>query len=125
MITQRLSIGFAIYGLILLAAAAFCFWANSWSNAGWLLVAGLGIMTWSHFFNRKQYWGFRALMAQLFLMVGIIGWQVLTSFLAKESLFQGELTVTGINFFSLLFLISVGLLLLASKKATQIKEELH
>jgi hypothetical protein len=123
--SKKLSFGFAFYGLILLAAGAFCFWFGSIAQAGWLTIAGFGFLTWAHFLNRKQFWSFKIMLTQLFLMCGILGWNVLAYFQAQAGLIKNNLTANGFQFFSGLFLLSVVLLLIATKATEKIRRELN
>jgi hypothetical protein len=123
--SKNLSLIFAFYGLVLLAAGAFCFWSGSFVPASWLSIAGFGVLTWAHFLNRKQLWGFKIMFTQLFLMCGIFGWNVLTYFQAQAGLINNKLTVIGFQFFSALFLLSVLLLLIATKAIEKMRRELN
>ena len=122
--SKNLSFGFAIYGLVLLEAGVYCFWFGSLAQASWLIVSGLGVLTWAHFLNRKQFWGFKIMLTQLFLMCGFLGWNVLTYFQSQAGFINKKLTVTGFQFFSGLFLLSVLLLLVATKALEKLRKEL-
>lgn len=123
--SKNLSFGFAFYGLLLLGSAAFCFWANSLSSSVWLAVFGFGVMTWSHFMNRRHYWGFSAMVAQLFLNAAVLAWNVLAFFRIKGAGFTpGMLNENGLMLFGSLFVFTVGLLLVSASSAEKIKREL-
>lgn len=123
--SKKLSFGFAFYGLVLLAAGVFCFRFGSLSQAGWLAIAGAGVLTWAHFLNRKQFWSLKIMLTQLFLMCGVLGLNVLTYFQAQAGFIKNNLTVNGFQFFSALFLLSVLLLLIATKTLEKIRRELN
>src|SRR5688572_7113664 len=123
--SKNLSFGIAFYGLALLAAGAFCIWLGSLSHAGWLGISGLGVLTLAHFLNRKHFWSYKLILTQLFLMCGSLGWNVLTYFQAQAGYIKNNLTVSGFQFFSALFLLSVLLLLINSKALEKLREELN
>ena len=120
-----LSYCFALYGLVLLACAALSYWVHSMVQALILGVAGMGIMIWSHFFNRKHYWGFTALVVQLFVNAALLSWNILAFFRVKGTGFTAaKITETGFMVFSSLLLATVFLLILAAKAAVRVKKEL-
>lgn len=123
--SKVLSFGFAFYGLLLLAAAGFCIWANNLTNAFWLGLLGMGVMTWGHFFNRNHYWAFTALIGQLFLNAAVLGYTILTFFQLKAGgRAPEEITETGFAFYSILFALTIVYLLLAAANAGKVKREL-
>ncbi|KAA9332863.1 hypothetical protein [Adhaeribacter soli] len=123
--SKNLSFGFAFYGLILLGSAAFCFRANSLTNSFWLGAFGFGVMTWSHFMNRRHYWGFSAMVGQLFLNAAALAWNVLAFFRIKGTGFTpGMLNENGLMLYGSLFALTVVLLLVSASSAEKIKREL-
>jgi len=123
--SKNLSLSFILYGLLLFGSAAFSFWAQSLQSAALFLLACFGIFTWAHFLNRKHYWAFTALLAQLFINASALGWNVISYFRTKMVGLEGEkVSETGFLFYSILFVITVGYLLLSSKNASRIRQEL-
>jgi hypothetical protein len=120
-----LSYCFAFYGIVLLACAAFSFWVNSSVQALILGAAGMGVMIWSHFFNRQHYWGFTALVVQLFVNATLLSWNILAFFRVKGTGFsEAKITEAGFMIYSSLFLATILLLILSAKSAARVKKEL-
>ena len=111
---KNLSFGFIVYAVVLLSAAAFSFWAKSPVPAVWLALAGLGIMTWAHFLNRRHYWGFIFLLVQLFISAAALGWNVLAYFQPVNLPAASHISETGFRVYGLLFIVTLVFLLLSA-----------
>jgi hypothetical protein len=58
-------------------------------------------------------------------MCGFLGWNVLTYFQGQARFINKKLTINGFQFFSGLFLLSVLLLLVATKSLEKLRKELN
>ncbi|MBK0402839.1 hypothetical protein I5M27_07560 [Adhaeribacter sp. BT258] len=123
--SKNLSLSFIFYGLLLFGAAAFSFWAQSWQSAAWFFLGGIGIFIWAHFLNRKHYWGFTALLGQLFVTATALGWNVISYFRSKAAgATSVQISETGFIIYSALFVVTVAYLLFSTSNAARIRQEL-
>jgi hypothetical protein len=123
--SKNLSLAFIFYGLLFFGAAAFSFWAQSWQSAAWFFLGGFGIFTWAHFLNRKHYWGFTALLGQLFLTATALGWNVIAYFRSEAAGSAAvQISETGFIIYSALFVITILYLLVSTRNAARIRQEL-
>ncbi|MFC5270064.1 hypothetical protein [Adhaeribacter terreus] len=124
--SKYLSLSFIFYALRLFGAAAFSFWVQSLQSAAWFFLGGIGIFTWAHFLNRKHYWGFTALLGQLFIMATALGWNIISYFRSKATgAISMQVSETGFIIYSTLFVITLVYLLISTSNAARIRQELN
>ena len=123
---KKLSFTFALWGLMVMGASAYCLWANAFFSAGLLSVAGFLILFFAHFFNRRHYWGFMGFLILQLLLSGIFASYLINYFRYGTQEFTADKTpVTAWPMlFGGLFLVTVTFLILAGSYSAKARREL-